>query len=220
MKGVYTMKNNKYSVKIANAVKDFLVYDDWKFCFDEDLGVFWFVLCVKSTIKEIDYMIQVHDNDYVVYAFSPIGADEDNRDMMLKMAEFVCRVNDGLVNGNFELNMDDGSINYKTYVDCGGGMTPSRVVVRNSIYCCASMFDQYAPGILDIILGDSEAKDAVDECIIKLLIRDEETSRMLDQLAERFEITPDVLTGLEDAAEDEEEIDEPIRMNLFPRGDE
>lgn len=218
------MKNNKYSVEIANAVKDFLVNDGWQFSFDENSGVFEFGLCIRSKIKKINYLIRVYNNDYTVYAFSPIGADVDDRDMMLKMAEFVCRANYGLRRGNFELDMRDSEIRYKTYVDCDGGITPNIEVVRNSIYCCASMFERYASGILNIIFGDMTAKDAVDKCekspedeLRELLGEDAsgegDLSSMLGRLAEKFGITSD---ELEDGVEDGGETDDSIRMDLFP----
>ena len=227
MRGENNMKSNKYSVEIANAVKEFLVNDDWHFSFDEKSGVFKFGLCIDSKIKKIDYQIRVHNDDYTVYAFSPVGADTDDRDMMLKMAEFVCRANYGLRRGNFELDMRDGEIRYKTYVDCHGGMTPSNTVVKGSIYCCASMFDTYAPGILDIIFGDSTAKTAVEKCEkspedeLRELLGEEASGEgdlhsMLDRLAERFGITADELAELEDAAEDVGGTGDSIRMDLFP----
>ncbi len=158
------MEKDEYSVEIVKVIKDFLTDDGWNYSFDEESGEFKFGLRLKSKIKKIDYLIHVSDRDYVVYAFSPVEADEDDRDMMRKMAEFVCRANDGLIMGNFELIMDEGKIIYKIYVDCDGGVTPSREVVRNSIYCCANMFERYAPGILDIIFSGTEAKDAVEKC--------------------------------------------------------
>lgn len=189
-----------------------MVNNDWHFSFDEKANVFKFGLCIKRKIKKINYLIRVHSDDYTVYAFSPIGADADDRDMMLKMAEFVCRANYGLRSGNFELDMRDGEIRYKTYVDCDGDMTPSNAVVRGIIYCCASMFDRYAFGILDIIFGDATAKDAVEKCEkspedeLRDLLREEvsgegDLRRMLGRLAERFGITADEMAELEDAVE-------------------
>lgn len=69
---------------------------------------------------------------------------------MAIMAEFICRANYGLKNGNFELDMRDGEIRYKSFVDCEG-LTPTTEMVRNSIHCPAAMFDRYGDGIVDII---------------------------------------------------------------------
>ena len=157
------MGQNTYSKAIANAISAFLREDDWHFEFDEEKGVFKFGLSLKTRLKKVNYNIRVKEDDFSVYAVSPINADEDDSDMMRKMAEFVCRANYGLKNGNFELDMRDGEIRYKCFVDCEDGV-PSVSVIRNSIYCPAGMFRMYSPGILSIIFGDATAKEAVDLC--------------------------------------------------------
>lgn len=156
--------NINYSSEIANAIKSFLKDDDWHFSFDEKRGTFKFGLSIKSKIKKINYTIRVHEDDYTVYAFSPIGVDADDQEILLKMAEFVCRANYGLRTGNFELDVRDGEIRYKTYVDCAGGLMPNKEIIEGSIYSPAAMFDRYALGITEIIFGDISAKEAVAKC--------------------------------------------------------
>lgn len=114
------MKDKTYSKDIADAINRFLAEDDWHFLFDEQRGMFKFGLSLKSRMKSINYLIDVKDDEYVVYAISPIGADHMDEKMMTSMADFICRANYGLKNGNFELDMRDGEIRYKSYVDCEG----------------------------------------------------------------------------------------------------
>ena len=154
----------RYSESIAAALNNFLTKDNWKFFFDKEKGIFCFGLSISSKIKKVQYYVQVRQVDYKVCAVSPIGAEADDHEQMAKMAEFVCRANYGLNNGNFELDLRDGEIRYKCYVDCAGSIQPTEDVVRNSIYCPAMMFEKYAPGIVDIIFGDLSAKEAVDKC--------------------------------------------------------
>ena len=154
----------RYSESIAAALNNFLTKDNWKFFFDKEKGIFCFGLSISSKIKKVQYYVQVRQEDYKVCAVSPIGAEADDHEQMAKMAEFVCRANYGLNNGNFELDLRDGEIRYKCYVDCAGSIQPTEDVVRNSIYCPAMMFEKYAPGIVDIIFGDLSAKEAVDKC--------------------------------------------------------
>lgn len=157
------MKNRTYSNNIANAINNFLTEDDWHFSFDDQRGLFKFGLNLKGRIKKVSYIVDVKDDEYVVYAISPLGADEDDEKMMATMAEFICRANYGLKNGNFELDMRDGEIRYKCFVD-SEGITPTTEMVRNSIHCPAAMFDRYGAGIVDIIFGNSTAKDAIAKC--------------------------------------------------------
>lgn len=124
------MKNRAYSKNIADAINSFLTEDDWHFSFDDQCGLFKFGLNLKGRIKKVSYIVDVKDDEYVVYAISPIGADEKDEKMMAVMAEFICRANYGLKNGNFELDMRDGEIRYKSFVDCEG-LTPTTEMVRN-----------------------------------------------------------------------------------------
>ena len=126
------MKEKNYSAEIANAIKSYLKEDDWHFSFDEETGLFRFGLSLSSKIKKINYIVDVKEDQYIVYAIAPIGADEEDKKMMATMAEFVCRANYGLKNGNFELDMRDGEVRFKCFADCEG-ITPSKDMVENSI---------------------------------------------------------------------------------------
>lgn len=157
------MTNKMYSTKIADAVKKFLNDDDWHYSFNDETGTFRFTLSLSSKLKNLAYHIRVKESSLLVYGVSPVGADENDPKMMAAMADFVCRANFGLRNGCFELDMDDGEIRFRSYVDCDE-LAPSREVIKNSIYCTAIMFERYAPGILEIIFGNTTAKAAIEKC--------------------------------------------------------
>ena len=211
------MKEQAYSKNIANAINEFLKNDDWHFSFDEERGVFRFKLTLKSKIKKIDYLIRVCDDEYIVYAISNVGVDENDETMMASMAEFVCRANYGLKNGNFELDMRDGEIRFKCFVDCEA-ITPTQEMVRNSIHCPAVMFDNYGDGIVGIIFGNLSAQEAVEQCesrnddrlrsaLASLGVEDEsgELVEMLSRLAARLGI--DGFGAVAEQAEDSSEDD-------------
>lgn len=157
------MKERTYSKCISNVIYDFLEGDNWQFSFDDKEGIFKFGLLIKGPIKRLRYIVDVKENEYIVYAIPPLGADDSDEKMMSSMAEFVCHANYGLKNGNFEFDMRDGEVRFKSYVDCNG-VTPTMDIVKNSIYCPAAMFDHYGTGILSIILGNSTAKAAMAGC--------------------------------------------------------
>ena len=197
------MKEKLYSETIAQKISNFLNEDEWNFLFDAKRGLFKFGLSLRSKLKNINYIIDVKDDEYVVYAISPLGADEDDKEMMASMAEFVCRANYGLVHGNFELDMRDGEIRFKCFVDCDG-ITPTSDMIRNSIHWPASMFKRYGSGIIDIIFSQSSAKEAVDQCEkkskdeLRALISeledgagDDEFGEMISRLSERLGLSDD-----------------------------
>ena len=123
------MNTRTYSKEITTAINNFLNEDDWHFSFDKQRDSFNFGLTLKSKIKHIKYIVEVKEGEFLVYAISPIGADEDDEKMMTTMAEFVCRANYGLKNGNFELDMRDGEIRYKSFVSCEG-ITPTPEMIK------------------------------------------------------------------------------------------
>lgn len=192
------MKERTYSKSIANTINNFLTEDDWHFSFDDQRGLFKFSLFLKGRIKKVSYIVDVKDDEYIVYAISPLGADDDDEKMMAAMSEFVCRANYRLKNGNFELDMRDGEIRFKCFVDCEG-ITPTLEMVKNSIYCPAAMFDRYGMGIIDIIFGNATAKEAIAKCekspaeelcalLGEELGEDEDMEAMIARLAARFGI--------------------------------
>lgn len=154
----------KYSNEIVNSIREFLENDDWNFSFDSDKGVFRFGVSVGNRLKNVRCHILVHDDCYTVYAVSPIGPDEDNKEMMNNMSEFICRANFGLRNGNFEMDFMDGEIRYKTFVNCGNDVMPTSEIIKESIYTPVAMFDKYGSGITDIIFQDVAAAKAVAKC--------------------------------------------------------
>ena len=201
------MKEKTYSMDIANAVCDFLNEDDWHFSFDQERGIFRFGLGLKGKLKKVNYIVDIKDDEYLVYAISPLGADEEDPNMMSNMAEFICRANYGLKMGNFELDFDEGEVRFKVHVPCEG-IIPTSTIIKRSIYCPASMFKRYGSGIVDIIFGGVSGKDAVNKCekhderelrgILAELLSDEDGAseggnmeEMVARLAARFGITED-----------------------------
>ena len=154
---------SEYSEELVDVIRGFLEGDDWKFDFDDEHGVFNFGVGIESKLKNLKYLIPVRSDSYVVYARSPLDADCDDKDVMREMADFICRANYGLRNGNFELDMTDGELRYKVFVDCDG-ITPTDEIIRGSIIIPAMMFDRYAPGILDIMFKGSTAEEAIAKC--------------------------------------------------------
>ena len=154
---------SEYSEELVDVIRGFLEGDDWKFDFDDEHGVFNFGVGIESKLKNLKYLIPVRSDSYVVYARSPLDADCDDKDVMREMADFICRANYGLRNGNFELDMTDGELRYKVFVDCDG-ITPTDEIIWGSIIIPAMMFDRYAPGILDIMFKGSTAEEAIAKC--------------------------------------------------------
>lgn len=202
------MAEREYSQEITEAIRIVLDDLDWNYTFDENRGTFRFGVTLQSKIKNVQYLIYVNESEYTVYVISPIGADENDKKMMRAMAEFVCRANYGLKNGCFELDMNDGEIRYKSYVDCEDSM-PSSGIIENSIHCPAAMFRRYADGLVAIIFGATNAKTLVEKSerstsggeVRELLgedLDDDDVDGLLSRLRDRLGIDEDDLSDDED----------------------
>lgn len=66
----------------------------------------------------------------VVYSLLPDVVPDSER---LRLAQMLSRINYGLVLGNFELDLDDGEVRYKTSLDAED-MTLNLTILRNLVY--------------------------------------------------------------------------------------
>ncbi len=74
--------------------------------------------------------------------------------------EFITRANYGMSIGNFEMDLSDGEIRYKTSID-GQGMAMNRTILNGLIQHNASTFFQYWEGLEGIRSGRLNALQAI-----------------------------------------------------------
>ena len=153
---------HEYAQHIAEAIDSFLTGDDWKYQFDADKGLFDMGISVKGQLSSCRLKIRVNEDHYLVYACISMQADEASR---MKVCDFITRANYGLRNGNFELDLRDGEIRYKSYVDCGedGYALPDPAIIKKSIYIPAQMMQRYGDGLLAVMYGFQEPEAAIQE---------------------------------------------------------
>ena len=106
----------KYSLEIADAIHTHIKESELRLVsFDETLGSFSFnmqLACQLST----NIIIRVGEDSFTTMAVCPVRPDTSDAELMARMAEFVCRANFGLKNGNFEFDFTDGELRYKCYI--------------------------------------------------------------------------------------------------------
>ncbi len=197
------MFNQTYSYEIAQAIHNHLKAHDFEYNFDEDRGVFNFLLALHGKAKALIYHIIVHEHGFTSSAQYPLGPDASDEACINTMSRFLHRANFGLRNGNFEMDLNDGEINYKVYCSCRGLEAPSDEMVEENILCAAAMFRRYEPGILGILFNGMNDKDANEHC-------ENSHSGLLSQLDElnaRLEALQRGKSEEEDKDEDEDNDD-------------
>ncbi|MBI2276858.1 MAG: YbjN domain-containing protein [Dechloromonas sp.] len=81
-----------------------------------------------GTWRVFTQITEAEDERYIViHAHLPARIPEDHR---LKVAELLTRINYDLIQGNFELNFDDGSVLFKTTLDLADGVLTQAMFER------------------------------------------------------------------------------------------
>lgn len=179
------MSDSPYNNQIVNQIKDYLDHEDWSYFFDEEEGFFDLGLRIEGALQKLQYIIDVEKTNYAVYAYCPLSADSDNPPQMSAVAEFFTWVNYGMRNGSLELDMTDGEIRCKVFVDCEDRM-PSDAIIRNSLAYPSACFDFYGNAIIDLVIGNK----SVDEAIARF------DNPVLENLSD---IDPDDFDAMEEA---------------------
>lgn len=147
-------------MSLFRVLYDILNQDGWEFDFDDKNEI------IRFEIRGVNANF---------YAF--LIVDEEQESLLcnthinqkiphlkrLAVCEFMSRVNYELANGNFEMDMDDGEIRYRTFLDLADA-EPSKEQVLNLIWNGVQGFDMYYPGLMKIVYGHLSAEEAVVFC--------------------------------------------------------
>lgn len=155
--------------QIFNALIEFFEEDGWEFQWIPDTSILsmgfsgqngkW--LCYAQA-REIEEQL-------VFYSVLSVNVQADKRH---KVAEFITRVNYGMVIGNFELDFEDGEVRYKTSIDLEGS-EPGAAIIRQLVYANLVITDRYLPGIMRVIYSDETAMDVLDSIELEDLLDNE-----------------------------------------------
>ncbi len=99
------------------------------------------------------------DRQLVVYSACPVAVPPDRR---LAVAEMITRCNFGLLIGNFELDMNDGELRFKTGLDVEQTELTGHLI-RPLVYANVLSMDRFLPAILRVIYGGESPLDLASE---------------------------------------------------------
>lgn len=135
--------------------------DDWNFDRDEDHGY----LRMGFTGRNGQWMIiadaKEQSSILIVYSVLTVQVPAEH---MAAAAEFVARANYGLIIGNFELDVRDGEVRYKTSINVETVENQiSDTMIRNLLGVNLTTFDRYLPGLMAVCEGAS-AEAEIAKC--------------------------------------------------------
>jgi len=136
------------SNRILADLKRVFVENRWPFAEVRDAPVLVSDLSgVWGTWKFYAQVVKEHDV-VLFYSICPLRVPEEVR---LEAAHFLTRANYGLATGNFELDLEDGEIRYKTVVHVDGTLSPA--AVGQAVRANGIAMETYLPGIGAVITG-------------------------------------------------------------------
>ena len=142
--------------QIVDALRDWLDNDDWHYDYDAEHHVIRAGINLDCKLRNARMFIPIReDGSYIVNIVLPISGDPKN---MGELVKYVAMVNFGLANGNFEVDVKDGELRYKIYVNCKGLETLPDQIIKDSIYAGWFMVERYGDGIAALAMGFSDAE--------------------------------------------------------------
>ena len=115
---------------------------------------------IGDLIGNVRIYIQVIENYILTYT---IMNNKCPINQINKTAEYLHRANYGLINGNFEIDFNDGEIRYKTLTFCQNPSNISNELIDNCVILPCKMIEKYGKGIMKSILNEGNPEDLIKE---------------------------------------------------------
>jgi hypothetical protein len=140
---------------IFSSVTDYLQAQDLELSIDGD-DMASFAVEAGHTPWRLHLWANEDAQQLLIHSVSPFVVPEQ---CISEMALFLTRANFGLAIGNFELDLDNGELRYKTSIDANG-QELSTEWLRPLFLANISTMDRYLPGIL-AVTGGVDAATAI-----------------------------------------------------------
>jgi hypothetical protein len=143
--------------KIYQEMVNFFQQDEWPFYPVEGQPVLQTAFEGKNGKWPCFARAREQQQQMVFYSIFPVNVPEHK---LMAVAEFLTRANSGMILGNFELNFTEGEMSYKTSIDVEGDRL-SFALIKRLVYANVTMMDEYWPGIMSVIYGGVEVREAI-----------------------------------------------------------
>jgi hypothetical protein len=133
---------------------------------DEDEGIIRGALTLRRATVPLFARVRETPFLALIYTILPVRCPEPKFPEML---ELLTRANWGLPLGNFEMDLSDGEIRFKTSVDVEGvpldqpeGAPAAEMAITNTLMANKVAMDRYLPAILGLIYGEESVVTLID----------------------------------------------------------
>ena len=145
--------------RIFDATAEFLQNDNWPVTVVEDR------LILRTGFNgdhgEFSCYAQAREEQeqFAFYSIFPVKINQKDHYTVM---QFITLANFGMIIGNFELDLSDGEVRYKTSVDLEG-VDIQAGMLRNLVYANVLTMDKYFTGLMRVIYGGIMPEDAINE---------------------------------------------------------
>jgi hypothetical protein len=133
--------------QILEAVIAFLNEQGWEYTQVEDRPIFKIDYKGESGPWVCYAHAREEDEQFLFYSVLEAAIPADKRPAML---EFIARANYGIAIGNFEMDLEDGEIRFKTSIDVEGYYLPVELI-RQMVLSNVMSMDLFLPGIIEVV---------------------------------------------------------------------
>lgn len=142
---------------IRHAVERFFADEGWPYGETTETNVLQTRYGGRTTDWVCLAEIREASHQLLFYSLVPERAPLDR---LAAVAEYTTRANFGLAVGNFELDMSDGELRFKTSLDVEG--TPiTTQLVQQAVNANVVVTDLYLPGLLAVVRGEMNPLEAM-----------------------------------------------------------
>lgn len=137
---------------------DFFNSDEWPFEQLEDRPVLRTAFTGKNGQFSCWLQVRQELQQICFYSGAPVRVPMEKIPLVL---EFLARANYGMIIGNFEIDVRDGEVRYKTSIDIEG-IVPSAQLLKSMVYANVLTMDRYFPGLMQVTFADVSAEKAIE----------------------------------------------------------
>lgn len=152
-----TEEDTTTNQSIFTAIVNFFESDQWQFVKIPETSVLRLLFRGENGQWTCYAQAREEQRQFVFYSVCPLKTPENKR---LAITEFITRANYGMIMGNFEFDLDDGEIRYKTSIDVQEDNL-SFALIKPIAYANVMTMDEYLPGIIAVIESEVEVKEAI-----------------------------------------------------------
>lgn len=143
--------------KIFEVVYNLFEEDDWNFEVIKDGEALKLEVSAENGNYKCHAIADEETQTFRFYSIAPIKVPQFKRK---EIADFIARANYGLILGNFELDMDDGEVRFKTS-SYQSNMPLNFEVCKRLVYLNVKTLDDYFLGIMKVTYGDAYPEEAI-----------------------------------------------------------